>query len=93
MENEELRNEMFKKLKKGIKTKYINDLTLMKDFNNETEPYKQDAVLGQLFDELTRLLLEFKLQWSNEFNFLAASNRLYHYFGKMHRILTFNYAE
>ena len=90
---EDLRDEMFEKLKKGLKTKYINDLELMKDFNNAGPPEKQAAVFDQLFDELTRVLLEFKLMWSNEYNFTAATNRLDFKFMNMMSILRFDYEE
>jgi hypothetical protein len=91
--SEKIRNEIFTKLKKGIGTKYINDLKLMKDFNNEIEPYKQDKVLECFFDEMVRMFIEFKMAFENPYNFKMASFRLNQYLNEAHQILQFNHTE
>lgn len=91
--SEKIRNEIFTKLKKGIGTKYINDLKLMKDFNNAIEPYKQDKVLECFFDEMVRMFIEFKMAFENPYNFKMASFRLNQYLNETHQILQFNHTE
>lgn len=85
--------KMYEKLKKGIPSKYIRDLELMEDFNKAKEPINQDKILGQFFDELIRMLFEFKMAFTDPFNFERADNRLKYYLCKVVKTLHFDYMD
>lgn len=83
--------KMMEKLKGRIPTKFIKDLEIMEEFNGASNPIEQDKILGQFFDELIRMLIEFKMAFEDPLDFMAANNRLNHYLKKTVEILQFNY--
>lgn len=93
MANDELRDKMFEKLKKGLKPKYINDLELMKDFNGAANPITQLDKIDYFFNEMTRLFLEFQMCWTTPYNFQAGKYQLNRLFDRTLKILEFDFKE
>ena len=83
--------DIIEKFKKGIETKYINDLKVMKDFNEAQNSIEQDKILELFFDEFLRMFLEFKMVFLTHTDYIVASNRLNYYLKKTVESLQFDY--